>query len=317
MSRNAKKIRLMKLAVPDLISNSYFPALAAVELGFFREQGLNVEIDLISPVDKAYAALREGVVDFVGGSAHAALSVFPEWGGVKLLCAQGHGMYWFLVMRAELKAKRCDIEAVKGHTIGAAPWVEMGLRRLLATAGIDLARDGVKIVPVPFAAGAGTNFGLAAAKALENGAIDGFWANGMAAEIAIRGGTGTIVLDVRRGDGPSECFNYTLASIASTDRLINTSPEVAAFAVRAIVKAHAALKQNISHATDVGRRLFPPSEANLIADLVRRDLPYYDASISQAAVYGLNRFARDLGILNREVAYENVVAAQFSHLWKA
>jgi NitT/TauT family transport system substrate-binding protein len=25
----------MKLAVPDLISNSYFPAVAAVELGFF------------------------------------------------------------------------------------------------------------------------------------------------------------------------------------------------------------------------------------------------------------------------------------------
>jgi uncharacterized protein (DUF952 family) len=139
----------------------------------------------------------------------------------------------------------------------------------------------------------------------------------MAAEIATRGETGTIVLDVRRGDGPSECFNYTMASIASTDRLIHSSPEIAAIAVQAIVKAHAALRQNIRYATEVGRRLFPPFEANLIADLVRRDLPYYDASISQAAVYGLNRFARDSGILNREVAYENVVAKQFSHLWKA
>ena len=310
----------MKLAVPDLISNSYFPALAAVELGFFREQGLDVEIDLISPVDKAYAALREGLVDFVAGSAHAALSVFPEWEGVKLLCAQGHGMYWFLVMRAELKAKRGDIDAVKGRTIGAAPWVEMGLRRILVAAGIDLGRDGVKIVPVPIvrvARGEGVNFGLAAAKALENGAIDGFWANGMAAEIATRNGTGTIVLDVRRGDGPSECFNYTMASVASTDRLIDDSPAAAASAVRAIVKAHAALKQNIDYATEVGRRLFPPSEAGLIADLVRRDLPYYNASISQAAVHGLNRFARDSGILNREAAYEGVVATQFCHLWKA
>ena len=26
----------MKLAVPDMISNSYFPAEAAVELGFFK-----------------------------------------------------------------------------------------------------------------------------------------------------------------------------------------------------------------------------------------------------------------------------------------
>ena len=31
----------MKLAVPDLISNSYFPAAAAVELGFFEREGLD------------------------------------------------------------------------------------------------------------------------------------------------------------------------------------------------------------------------------------------------------------------------------------
>ena len=44
----------MKLAVPDLISNSYFPAVAAVELGFFKEEGLDVSLELIFPVDKAY-----------------------------------------------------------------------------------------------------------------------------------------------------------------------------------------------------------------------------------------------------------------------
>jgi NitT/TauT family transport system substrate-binding protein len=152
----------MKLAVPDVISNSYFPAAAAVELGFFRDEGLDVSLELIFPVDKAYAALRDGAVDFVGGSAHSALAAFPEWQGAKLLCAQGQGMYWFLVMHADLKAARGDISVVKGKSIGAAPWVEMGLRRLLIEAGIELARDGVKIAPVPGAAGAGVNFGVCA-----------------------------------------------------------------------------------------------------------------------------------------------------------
>ena len=55
-------MRAMKLAVPDLISNSYFPAVAAVELGFFKQEGLNVALELIFPVDKAYTALREGTV---------------------------------------------------------------------------------------------------------------------------------------------------------------------------------------------------------------------------------------------------------------
>jgi len=36
-------------------------------------------------------------------------------------------------------------------------------------------------------------------QALEEGKIDGFWANGMGTEIAVRRGVGTIVLDIRRG----------------------------------------------------------------------------------------------------------------------
>ena len=235
----------MKIAVPDMISNSYFPAEAAVELGFFRAEGLDVTLEMIFPVDKAYMALRDGEVDFVGGSAHSALAAFPQWDGVKLICAQAQGMYWFLVMHKDFAARRGDIGAVKGRRIGAAPWVEMGLRRLLIAAGIDLERDGVTIAPVPGAAGAGVNFGLTAAKALEERKIDGFWANGMGAEVAVRRGVGTVVLDVRRGDGPKGCFDYTMASIATTERLIDKSPEVAAAAVRAIVKTQRALKNNV------------------------------------------------------------------------
>lgn len=307
----------MKLAVPDLISNSYFPAVAAVELGFFREEGLDVALELIFPVDKAYHAMRDGAVDFVGGSAHSALAAFPEWEGAKLLCAQAQGMYWFLVMHADIGARRGDVGVVRGRRIGAAPWVEMGLRRLLIEAGIDLQRDAVAIAPVPGASGAGVNFGLTAAKALEDGTIDGFWANGMGTEVAVRRGVGTVVLDVRRGDGPKPCFNYTMASVAATDRLIDSSPEIAAAAIRAIVKTQAALREDPARATEVGRKLFPPSEVALIAELIRRDLPFYDASISQDFVAGMNQFARDTGILQGEIPYDNVVATRFAGLWQS
>ena len=306
----------MKLAVPDLISNSYFPAAAAVELGFFKEEGLDVSLELIFPVDKAYEAMRDGAVDFVGGSAHSALAAFPEWEGAKLLCAQAQGMYWFLVMRADIGATRGDVGAVRGRRIGAAPWVEMGLRRLLIEAGIDLRRDAVTIAPVPGASGASVNFGLTAAKALEDGKIDGFWANGKGTEVAVRRGVGAVVLDVRRGDGPKSCFNYTMASLAATDRLIDGSPETAAAVVRAIIKTQTALKADPERATEVGSKLFPPSEAALIAELIRRDLPYYDPSISPAFVTEMNQFARDLGILRSEIPYDKVVATRFIDLWQ-
>ena len=305
----------MKLAVPDLISNSYFPAVAAIALGFFEHEGLDVSVELIFPVDEAYRAMRDGRVDFVAGSAHSALAAFPEWRGAKLLCAQAQGMYWFLVMRADLGASRGDVGVVRGRRIGAAPWVEMGLRRLLIEAGIDFERDGVTIAPVPGATGATVNFGLTAAKALEEGKIDGFWANGMGTEVAVRRGVGTVVLDVRRGDGPEPCFNYTMASVAATDRLIDGSPEVAAAAVRAVVATQAALRADPERATAVGRKLFPPAEAKLIAELIRRDLPFYDATISPEFVACMNQFARDIGILRGDVSYDQVVATRFAPLW--
>jgi NitT/TauT family transport system substrate-binding protein len=306
----------MKLAVPDMISNSYFPAEAAVALGFFKAEGLDVSLELIFPVDKAYAALRDGAVDFVGGSAHSALAAFPGFRGVKLICAQAQGMYWFLVMHADFKAKRGDVSAVKGRSIGAAPWVDKGLRGLLAAAGIDLDRDKVKIAPVPGSLDAGMNFGVTAAKALEERKIDGFWANGMGAEVAVRRGIGTVVLDVRRGDGPKPCFNYTAATIATTDALIARAPEQAAAAVRAVVKTQAALKADVARAAAVGEKLFPPSEAALITDLIRRDLPYYDATLSREFIAGMTDFARGQNILDGDVAYEQAVATQFALLWQ-
>jgi len=306
----------MKLAVPDLISNSYFPAVAAVELGFFKKEGLDVDLELIFPVDKAYEAMRDGAVDFVGGSAHSALAAFPKWKGVKLLCAQGQGMYWFLVMRPDLVKEKGDVSVLKGRTIGAAPWVEMGLRRLVAAAGLDTERDNIKIMPVPGAVGAGINFGVTAAKALEDGKIDGFWANGMGTEVAVRKGIGKVVLDIRRGDGPPECFNYTMASIATTDRMVREEPEKASAAIRAVMAAQKALTADPSLATGIGKKLFPETEAALIAELIRRDLPFYSPVISEEFVRDMNQFARDMNILDGDVAYEDVVATGLRTLWK-
>ncbi len=301
----------LKIAVPDLISNSYFPAEAAVELGFFKAEGIDMELELIFPVDKAYHALRDGKVDFVAGSAHSALSAFPEWKGVKLLCAQGQGMYWFLVMRSDISPNRNDLSVVKGRKIGAAPWVDMGLRQLLVEGGIDIEKDEVQIAPVPGTGAVNVNFGVTAAKALADGKIDGFWANGMGAEVAVRNGVGTVVLDIRRGDGPPACFNYTMSSVAATDALIERSPDVAAAVVRAIRKTQNALKRDYTRASEVGKKLFPPSEAPLLAELVRRDLPYYDTAISEAFVAGMNAFARNVGILKGSPSYGDVVAVQF------
>ena len=305
----------MRLAVPDLISNSYFPSISAVELGDFAEQGLDVSHELIFPVDKCYQALRDGEVDLIGGSAHAVLSAFPRWEGAKLLCALSRGMYWFLVMRADEGHERGDLGAVRGKKIGAAPWVDYGLKRMLQEGGIDIERDGVDIAPVPGVTGPGVSFGVTAARALEDGLLDGFWANGMGAEIAVTRGVGAIVIDVRRGDGPQAAFNYTQPVLVATDRMIADRPDEAAAAVRAIVSTQQKLKHDVGRATAIGEKLFAPDEAKLIAQVVERDLPFYDPAIPEAFVEGMNVFALDMGILDRPIPYDRVVATEFSELW--
>ena len=305
----------MKLAIPDLISPSYFPAVAAIDLGCFKAEGLDVELEMIFPVDKGAVALRDGAIDFFAGSAHSLLAAFPGFRGAKLLCAQSQGMYWFLVMRRDVARAPGDLAVVKGRTIGAAPWVEMGLRGLLADAGIDLARDRVTIMPVPGAIAGVPNFGVMAAEALGAGKIDGFWANGMGAELAVERGIGTVVLDARRAGAPPGMFNYTEAVIAATAARVADAPDVAAAAVRAIRRVHALLRADPERAAAVGAKRFPPEEAGLIAELVRRDAQFYDAAIPPAFVAGMCRFARDRGILDADVPYDQVVATELAPLW--
>ena len=91
----------MRIAVPDLISNSYFPAVAAAELGFFESEGLEAELQLIFPVTRTMEALRDDALDFVAGPAHATLTAFPEWRGAKLVAALAQKTYWLLILRSK------------------------------------------------------------------------------------------------------------------------------------------------------------------------------------------------------------------------
>jgi ABC-type nitrate/sulfonate/bicarbonate transport system substrate-binding protein len=306
----------MKLALPDLVSNSYFPAIAAVELGFFKAEGLDVELVLHFPVTAAMQELRSGRFDLVAGAAHTVPSAFPNWQSARLLAALAQHMYWFLVLRAGLHARRGDVSAVKGLRIGAAPGVDVGLRGLLLAAGIDPERDGVQIAPVPGTDRSSVSFGVTAAEALAAGTIDGFWANGMGAEVAVRSGAGTVVLDVRRGDGPAPARDFTFPALVMTEERIEREPEVAAASVRALVRAQAALREDPSRATAIGGRLFPPLEAGLIAELIRRDAPYYEAAISPEMVEHLNRFTVSMGLLDGPVSYDQMVATRFAGLWR-
>jgi NitT/TauT family transport system substrate-binding protein len=305
---------VMRIATSDWVTNSFFPALAAEELGYFRAEGIDAHVEPLQPGSVAMAQLRAGRLAFVAHAAHITLTAFPEWRGARCVVRLSHGTPWLLVLRPHLVTARGDLSALKGLRIGAAPLVGLALKRILSDAGLDPERD-VTLMPVPGGDAPDASYGLLAADALAAGVVDGFWANAMGAALAVRRGVGRVALDVRRDAGWGAARDFTFVALVATERAIEEQPAQVAAAVRAIVNVQRALRAEPALAREVGLRRFPAEAADIIADLVARDVEFYDPALSPEAVSALNDFSRSVGLLRRPVAYEDVVATRFRALW--
>jgi len=107
-----------------------------------------------------------------------------------------------------------------------------------------------------------------------------------------------------------------VAQVAFTDDGVTFFGRAPAAVVRALRRAQDLLAEDPGRATAIGERIFEPEHLPLIAELIRRDLPYYDAAIPERAVAGMNRFARERGLLEGDPAYESVVATELAPLWR-
>jgi NitT/TauT family transport system substrate-binding protein len=305
---------MYRIWVADLDSPSYFIATAAVELGYFKREGIDIEF--VYKTREGPTLLRAGELDFIGGPAYVALRAFPEWKGVKLLCALSQYSYWFLAVRRDLDVRRGDLMALKGLRISAATAEPgKGLQYMLSDAGFDLERDKIRIVPPPPSYGDKGFMARNGVDAITQGLADAFWGNGMRVALGEKLGIAKLHLDLRRGDGPPGARYYNFPALTTRESLAKEHPEVAAGAIRAVRNAQKALKANPSLATGIAEKLFPADEAELIAGLIERDAPFYDAVITREAVDGLMKFAKGFGLIKDVIPYEALVATEFSPLW--
>ena len=306
---------MYRIWVADLDSPSYFVATAAVELGYFKREGIDIEF--VYNTREGPALMREGKLDFMGGPSFVALRAFPEWKGVKVLCALAQYCYWFLAVRRDLDVKRGDLAALKGLRISAAI-TDPGklLRHMLNEAGLDLERDKIQIVPPPSSYGDKGYMARNGIDAITQGLADAYWGNGLRVALGEKLGIAKLHLDLRRGDGPPGARYYNFAALTTREDLVREHPEVAAGAIRAVRSAQKALRADPSLATGIGEKLFPADEAPLIADLIARDAPFYDAVITREAIDGVMKFAKGFGLINDVLPDEAVVATEFSGLWK-
>jgi len=129
---------------------------------------------------------------------------------------------------------------------------------IFATSGRVSANALADIIAGSRPARSNASFGVTAAQALKTGEVDGFWANAMGAETALRSGVGSLVLDVRRGIEPSRERHYTFSSLIGRDDTIRDKPEFVKSAISAVVRAQQALCELPELARKIGDSLFPP-----------------------------------------------------------
>jgi NitT/TauT family transport system substrate-binding protein len=216
-------------------------------------------------------------------------------------------------MRSGL-TERGKIDAVKERRIVADRGPDLIFKYLLCQSGIDVQRDQVEIAPLA-TDDPNISFGVAAARALADGKVDGLWANALGCELATQLGAGSVIVDPRRGDGPIGAGNYSFAALATTESNIETNPERIEAVIRAIARAQSIIRQEPRRVAEVTRKLFPSTEAELMSQILERDRDFYRPSISVDAVAEMNRFATAFGLLSHAVPYEQVVATQFRSLW--
>ncbi len=304
----------MRIAAVDLVSNTCFPALAADELGFFQDEGVDARIELEAALG-ATRALSDGAADaIIAGSVHDVLTAFPDWNGVKVCVALSQGTPWLLTVRANLDAQRGDIGALRGLKLTAAEGPDLAFKGMLRSGGLDPDRD-VEIVALSGAHERNVSFGVFAAQALAAGQIDGFWANAMGAETAVSRGIGKVHVDVRRGDDPGGVRYFTFAGLVVSEAFIAREPEAVDGAVRAIMRAQKALQADPGLARKVGAGKFPPESAELIANVIARDAPFYDPVITEDMITKLNDFAISVGHQSGPLPYEQIVAVRCRPLW--
>ncbi|MDR1038516.1 MAG: ABC transporter substrate-binding protein [Deltaproteobacteria bacterium] len=209
------------------------PIHIAHEKGFFREEGLDVELIKLEP-GANFEAIAAGQID--GSFGLLATLIQPLSNGLPIKITSGlhTGCDKVLVKpdsgiktAADLKGKRIGVPSLNSSPI-------MFARRALAAAGVKVGDKDSEVEFLVF-----TNAELPLA--LQRGAIDAISANDPVASLAAKNDSLTVLLDSARDKPFSD--QYCCASFVS-DRLASSDPEAAASYTRAMQKAAAWIQKN-------------------------------------------------------------------------
>jgi NitT/TauT family transport system substrate-binding protein len=222
----------LALAVGGKSALYYLPLTIAEKKGFFKDAGLDVEINDFQGGSKSLEALMGGSVDVTAGAYEHTIRMQQRGQAIKGFALMGRGMQIAIGMRTEVAAKVKGPADIKGMKFGvSAPGssTHMLLIGWAAKGGLK-EKDFVAI---------GVGAGATVVAAIEKGQVDGISQTDPALTILQDKGEIKIVVDTRTAKGNQDVFGgaYPAACLYAQPSFLAKNPNTAQALTNAIVAA--------------------------------------------------------------------------------
>ena len=223
----------VRVAVGGQNQMIYLPTTLAQELGFYREEGLDVELQDLAGGAKALQALLGGSADVVSGFYDHTIQMAAEGRALVAFVTMLRFPGLVLVASPQSAEKVKTIEDLKGRVAGvttAGSSSQMLLTYLLQRHGVPA--DSVSITAIGSAA--------TAIAAIERGKVDaGMMADPSFTLVAKRNPGARVLADLRTAEGVKAAFGtdtYPASVLYSTAEWIRVNHDAAAKLARAITR---------------------------------------------------------------------------------
>ncbi len=285
--------------------------LAAKELGYFQAEGVDVELLQFQGGSEVTAAMLGRSIDIQTTTTDRPILLAEKGQKTKNLVSIIDRVAQTVIVRNDENVAYGDLKGLKGKKLGITTpgsGTDVYLRYYLKTAGLDPDKD-VSII------GVGTPANMIAA--LQSKQVDGLNAIEPAASQALDVmKIAKPVLDVAK-DGPGIFKAMPFLSLSATSQWIDSHPELAKKVIRAQVKANNDMRADPQKVVPVAKKYFEKIDPALAETILKKQSPYWVSVITPDEIKAAVQVNREVGLVTKDVTYEDVVVGQpMRDLWK-
>jgi NitT/TauT family transport system substrate-binding protein len=302
----------VKIAGINLLTFS--PVFVADKLGYFKDEGLNVTIVPTNSGDASVQAMLGGSVQAVTTGFDTPIELTAKGQSAQHLAGlEMATIYAFVGGKAFPQIPADDpqafVNAIRGKRFGVASNGSTGdtiAKGMFSEYGLDPEKD-VNIIAV------GT--GAAATAALQTGAVDALITYEPDLTKMVNAGVGRVVFDLRTTTQEKTYSQLPTSTLQATSEWIKDDPDTARALVRAVARADKVLREDPNTALPVLKQLYPDLPPASVESIYKASQSHFKPEISQQTFDAALKIYKDAGLATEDVAYDKVVATQFSGDW--